>query len=288
MQYDINVDDARIGYRTDGDGSFSRVLFVEKSRELNPRVAAFSSYSPAYMSSNEQLQSIMQMLKPAGKTALAIAGSGDAPLFLGAYGARHIDTFDISYNARVVMDIKTYMLKNNFCFYDYVHILRDIQTAPDVLNCASRDVVVRAVTCETLKYLRGMRGCRIFMHTSNGEIACFPDSTEFSAMKQNVRGRYNFIWSDLFDLSGRITDKKYDIIYLSNVLQYVNAVSDVVAVLNDMRPHLNAGGVIVVDSLLQPLAVARHTKYKSVGNDISNWADLIYDKSAMTMFLKTR
>ena len=65
MQYDINLNDARIGYKPDGD--FSRVLFVEKSRKLNPRGAAFSSYSPAYISSNEQLQSIMQILKPAGK-----------------------------------------------------------------------------------------------------------------------------------------------------------------------------------------------------------------------------
>lgn len=288
MLYDINIDDARVGYRTDGDGSFSRVLFVEKSRKLNPRGAAFSSYSPAYVSSNEQLQSIMQILKPAGKNCLAIAGSGDAPLFLSAYGAQHVDTFDISYNARVVMDVKTYMLKNNFCFYDYVRVLRDIQTAPDVLNCLSRDVVVRAVTHDTLEYLHGMRKCRIFMHTSNGEIACFPDAREFVAMKQNVSGRYNFIWSDLFDLSGRITDKKYDIIYLSNVLQYVNATSDIVAVLNNMRTHLNANGVIVVDSLLQSLAVARHAKYKLVEQEICNWANLIYDKSAMTMFLKTR
>ena len=286
MRYDINLDDARIGYKP--DGNFSRVLFVEKSRKLNPRGAAFSSYSPAYMSSNEQLQSIMQILKPMGKNVLAVTGSGDAPLFFTAYGAQHVDTFDISYNARVVMDIKTYMLKNNFCFYDYVHVLRDIQTAPDVLNCVSGDVVMHAVTHDTLDYLRGMRGCRIFMHTSNGEIACFPDSTEFAAMKQNVRGRYNFIWSDLFDLSGRITDKKYDIIYLSNVLQYVNAASDIVAVLNNMRAHLNTDGVIVVDSLLQSLAVARHKKYKSVGDNISGWANLIYDKSAMTMFLKTR
>ncbi|MFQ6759779.1 MAG: hypothetical protein ACLRFM_00005 [Alphaproteobacteria bacterium] len=286
MRYDINLDDARIGYKP--DGNFSRVLFVKKSRKLNSRRAAFSSYSPAYMSSNEQLQSIMQILKPVGKNVLAVTASGDAPLFFTAYGAQHVDTFDISYNARVVMDIKTYMLKNNFCFYDYVHVLRDIQTAPDVLNCVSGDVVMHAVTHDTLDYLRGMRGCRIFMRTSKGEIACFPDRTEFAAMKQNVRGRYNFIWSDLFDLSGRITDKKYDIIYLSNVLQFVNATSDIVAVLNNMRAHLNTDGVIVVDSLLQSLAVARHKKYKSVGDNISGWADLIYDKSAMTMFLKTR
>lgn len=286
MQYDINLNDARIGYKPDGD--FSRVLFVEKSRKLNPRGAAFSSYSPAYVSSNEQLQSIMQILKPAGKNLLAVAGSGDAPLFFSAYGAQHIDTFDISYNARVVMDIKTYMLKNKFKFYDYVHILRDVQTASDLLDCASGNVVMRAVTDGTLDYLRGMRGCKIFMHTSNGEIACFPNATEFAAMQQNVSGRYNFIWSDLFDLSGHILNKKYDIIYLSNVLQYVNAASDVTAVLNNMRTHLNADGVIVVDSLLQSLASARHKKYKTVGDNISSWADLIYDKAAMTMFLKTR
>ena len=180
------------------------------------------------------------------------------------------------------------MLKNKFKFYDYVHILRDVQTTSDLLDCASGDVVMRAVTDGTLDYLRGMRGCKIFMHTSNGEIACFPNATEFAAMQQNVSGRYNFIWSDLFDLSGHILNKKYDIIYLSNVLQYVNAASAVTAVLNNMRMHLNTDGVIVVDSLLQSLAVARHKKYKTVGDNISSWADLIYDKAAMTMFLKTQ
>lgn len=288
--YDIDINEARKGYMPDG-GLFSHALYVSQQTELNPRGSSYSAYSPAFIASNEQVREIIEFLQPAGKTALAVAGSGDMPLFLTAYDAVHVDTFDISYNARVIMDIKTYMCQQQMYFCDYASVLRDLWGAYDVLKCKSSNIVCKAVSNDMLKYLDGMRGCKIFARSVINEFRFCPTASEFDALRQKVRERYNFIWSDLFDVCGQITDKSYDIIYLSNVFQYVYNTKDIVNVLSDLRNHLNPNGMMVVDSLLPNLkgtSVQRMKNYHEVGQIISSWAEMIYDKNAMSLFLKMK
>ena len=284
--YNIDIQQARVAYDCSPDGRYDHWCLL-RDGDKPKHVGNFSAYSPAYVSSNEQVADIIKWLNPAGKTALAIAGSGDMPIFLSAYGAAHVDTFDVSYNARVIMDVKTHMLMQGVHYWDYISTLRDLKSAPDILNCKSTETLFNAVTSQTAQYLRAMHGCKIFLHSECGEIAYLPTQAEYAAMRQNVRTWYDFIWTDLFSLSGQISGQKYDIIYLSNVLQYVMVEKDILDVLNGLRDNLNPGGIIVVDALLSMYSSVRRKRYESVSEKIS-WAEMIYHQPARTMFLKAR
>jgi len=288
QEYNVNIDYARLGYDTESNGLFNMGRLAAYGAELNPKFSSFAKYSPAYISTNENLPEIIKCLEPKGKTALAIAGSGDMPLYLTAFGAKHVDTFDISFNAQIVMDVKTYMLKNKMYLCDYASVLRELKTKPDITKSKSWDVISRALTADAQKYLYAMRGCMLFTRSPNDMAVYIPDAPDFHAMQESVHGRYNFIWSDLFDLSGIIQGQKYDIIYLSNVLQYVSQEQDIINVLNELRPNLNNGGTIVIDSLLQNGAVSRKKKYENVGAKIAGWGEMIYMPVARTMFLRLK
>ena len=81
------------------------------------RKGVFSQYSRAYVITNEDLRYSLQFMPKETNRALTVAASGDHPLFCSLYGAKYVDTFDISYNAKCVMDIKVAALRNNFDFY---------------------------------------------------------------------------------------------------------------------------------------------------------------------------
>jgi hypothetical protein len=300
--YNVNINDAKIGYKP--DGNFSVAEYITHADKLNDRSGnAFSRYSPAYVFCNERINDIINVLRPDGKNVLAVAGSGDMPLFLTAYGAKHVDTFDISYNARVIMDIKTHMLHNKVKFMDYVAVLTNLEKSVDVTKCESWNIVKPVLNSDISEYLYAMRGCKIFMRGDTGKGIILPNSPEFISMCENVPERYNFIWSDLFDVCGQISGQKYDIIYLSNVFQYVANPNHIVGALNDFHKHLNPGGIMVIDSLL-PKAVKtesaskstqmeyayyqRLKNYEYVGKKIADWGKMFHDHNAMTMFIKTK
>lgn len=72
---------------------------------------------------------------------------------------------------------------------------------------------------------------------------------EYAKIKKSVPNDYKFIWTDLYSLPKHIGRKKYDIIYLSNIVQYESDNNQVSKITDKMQSHLNPNGVIVLDSL---------------------------------------
>ena len=91
----ININEARSKYN------------LQSGQYLGESQDKFATYSHAYVTSNENLPMIMSEMRPCNKTVLTVAGSGDQPMFFMLYGASLVDTFDLSYCAKVMMDIKT-------------------------------------------------------------------------------------------------------------------------------------------------------------------------------------
>ena len=71
---------------------------------INP--AFFSQFSLAYIATNENIRYEIGLTETNKKSILTIAGSGDQPIFYSLNGAKDIDTFDISFCSKVIMDIK--------------------------------------------------------------------------------------------------------------------------------------------------------------------------------------
>ena len=85
----------------------------------------FNTYSQAYAVTNENLRKTMRLIPKNAKSALVTAASGDHPLFCSLYGIQNVDTFDISYNAKCIMDIKVAALKI-LGYHSYIGLIDDL------------------------------------------------------------------------------------------------------------------------------------------------------------------
>ena len=140
-----------------------------------------------------------------------------------------------------------------------------------------------------------MRGCKLFSQTTVISMYNFcPDAIEFDDLQRKVNGSYNFIWSDLFDVCEQIKGNSYDIIYLSNVFQYIGNVKDIISVVNNLRGVLNPNGMMVLDSLMPGTTMGAWTdtvrwkKYTILRQIVSSWAELIHDSKSRALFLKAK
>lgn len=205
------------------------------------RQVCFAKYSPAYVTTNDDIRMVFDNFNPAGKSVLANTGSGDVPMFYLAYGARDVDSFDISYCAKVIMKMKTAAIKT-MSLPEYVSFLHSIYKAK---NFDAYSDIVNAMPLESSNFVKNMNGRAIFSAGQGVEEKCLPNNVEYNNIKKHVNSSVPFIWSDLKDLHLHLK-KQYDEIYLSNIFQYDTNRDNKVDILNNLRPFLVNGGNIIV------------------------------------------
>lgn len=209
--------------------------------------SGFSPYSAAYIVTNEDLRYALEHMPKDTKNALVVAASGDHPLFTALYGAQYIDTFDISFNAKLIMDIKTYALQllNR---RQYCKLLIDIQESKDVSTVKHMQPIIEKLTTAEQKYLYQMRGNMLF--AKNGYVCplSLPYNQEFKKMKKTITEPFNFIWSDIRTLHKKLT-KRYDFMHLSNILDYQD-MNSCVYILHTLTKYTKPGSIICFENVV--------------------------------------
>ncbi len=204
----------------------------------------FGQYSPAYPTTNEDWRFAMSELNPAGKSVLTVTASGDQPIAFAISGATKIDTFDTSYFARVIMDLKTSAIQtlDHGQYGQFVSELRDTKSVRDIRGY---DKIATVCPKQTIVVARQMAGCKIFNAGTGTCSEYMPTDQEYNIAKQKITGPMNFIWSDLQNLC-RELNQEYDIIYLSNIFEYFTSKKKISSVLHSLYPFIKNGGEIML------------------------------------------
>ena len=226
----LNLNQARLSYDEKGDF----------------RNSGFAEYSPAYIINNEYVYDVLQYMKPTENTrVLTVTGSGDQPLLYGAMGAKTIDTFDISYCAKVMYDIKNAAIRSKMSYVDLTELLSCLQVMPkrasDVLD---EFKLSNKIPSDTMRFIRAMYGCKIFRRTGNIYSGCLPSADVYKDMITHVNDA-RFIWSDLQDLQQHL-NTQYDQIYLSNILSYNTRYGYVTALMKNLKPFIAPHGKVML------------------------------------------
>lgn len=236
--------------------------YFKENSVINGR---FSQYSAAYSITNENLRMSLSDTMPKNtQNALVVAGSGDHPIFTNLYGGKNIDTFDISCNAKCIMDIKTNAIQL-LSYKDYRDLVFDLYFSTDVTKLDGMDKIMSKMPKEEQEYIYNMRNHAIF----GRGIAPFlyeqylPTEAEYDQLRQNIKKPFNFIWSDITSLHLKL-DKKYDFMHLSNILDYYTDDEDRAYVLILLMNHLNPNGVICFETFrFVPRHLRNYRKPKS-------------------------
>lgn len=204
----------------------------------------FGQYSPAYPTTNEDWRFAMTELNPAGKSVLTVTSSGDQPIAFAISGARDIDTFDTTYFARVIMDMKTSAIQtmNHEQYGNFVNKLRNTKSVRDIPEYKK---IVDVCPKSSVLAARQMTGCKIFNAGTGVRPEYTPNESEYAVAQKIITQPINFIWSDITELHMQL-NKEYDIIYLSNIFEYFHHRQKIMNVLNNLRPFVKNGGEIML------------------------------------------
>ena len=225
---------------------FHMIPDIKQAKELFTPIG-FSPYSSTYIVTNEDLRDSLQYMPKNTDTALTVAASGDHPLFATLYGAKHVDTFDITFNAKLIMDIKTNAL-SLLKYKEYCQLLEDLHNCNDITSVKNTAPIIKNLNQFEQRYIIAMHGNALFNKENYIDPLSLPMKKEFTKLQKIIKEPFNFIWSDIQILHEKLT-KNYDFMHLSNVLDYIN-VSDSAKILYTLTQHVNPGGIVCFEAIV--------------------------------------
>lgn len=212
--------------------------------------SGFNQYSVAYVATNEDLKKSMQFMPKNCNRVLSVAASGDHPLFCSTRGAKYVDTFDVSYNAKCIMDIKIAALK---ClkYSDYLKLLKDLWMCDDIGLVPAMYKIAEHIPAIEWEYICSMSGFYLFGRgiVRSRKDLLFPNAQEYKKLQKTIDEPYNFIMCDVNNLEKYLTTP-YDFIHLSNIPDYTYSMLRKLEIIDSLSKFVNVGGRIVVQHLV--------------------------------------
>lgn len=234
-------------------------------------------YSHAYTVSNENLRYTTGLTRSMGRRVLTVAGSGEQPLFYTINGATQIDTFDISYCARAIMDIKTQAIRSGMPYEQYKKLLKDLHFAPSASKVSGVSEILPKIPAHSAQFVRGMDGYRIFGNGLNPEYYASEmiSETEYKTLQKALRGAFKFIWSDVATLHTQ-SNGEYDVINLSNIFEWSPDL--IQPTLTNLRNYVRTGGYILVQTGCGMAIGKNMDKFIDAQDALKDWAKIGINK----------
>ncbi len=234
-------------------------------------------YSHAYTVSNENLRYTTGLTRSMGRRVLTVAGSGEQPLFYTINGATQIDTFDISYCARAIMDIKTQAIRSGMPYEQYKKLLKDLHFAPSASKVSEVSEILPKIPAHSAQFVRGMDGYRIFGNGLNPEYYASEmiSETEYKTLQKALRGAFKFIWSDVATLHTQLNGE-YDVINLSNIFEWSPDL--IQPTLTNLRNYVRTGGYILVQTGCGMAIGKNMDKFIDAQDALKDWAKIGINK----------
>lgn len=236
------------------------------NRRLQPRHCMYRTVDRVYVFSNENISDYLDQLGDMrGKRVLSVCASGDHAFECYARGASRVDTFDINYVQKNMMELKLHMIRNlpYEAFVEYFFGFSD-RFSPKIIAplwnefSESLKIFYSQIACSDVKYgMSPMVSAAIVGPGRNvGKISYIQDPSVYDKLAQVLPEKINFKHIDLESLAATTT-AKYDIVLMSNIFDYMYGH------LHNNEWALNK----LYDSVLSPLAK----------NNLNNDGTIVFD-----------
>lgn len=253
---------------------------------MSQTIDIFGAFAPAYTISNENQRWATNAVSNVQR-ALTVAGSGDQAIFYRINGAKHIDTFDITNNARVIQDIKFVAIKN-LTQQEYYNLIIDLFYSADIKQIPAMRDILPLLPDETMKIINTNGNSNLFGAGLDARHypENIPSPTEYQKLKSQLQKPFNFVQCDLCDLNAKISGR-YDLINISNIFDYCYDGQTQAKILYKLSSNLHIGGYIVYLPQVQRF---NYEKLRIATDKIElKYAKTIeHNRSTMILFQRTR
>ncbi len=209
------------------------LLNMNSNKDKITSFTSFGNFDPSYLWTNEDMKLYpKENLK--GKNILTITSSGDHALNVILNGGCVIDSFDVNLFSKYVSALKIAMIKK-YGYYDFFKRMDWIENI-ESLNFNSKENIIDSVkeylsydeylfwsTFEHLRINNKVRFNDVINVYGNLKKNAYTDAFSYNKLKRNLKNaKITYYDSDIMDIEKNV-NKKYDRVFLSNVLEYVLA-----------------------------------------------------------------
>lgn len=233
----------------------------------------YNQYSRTYYNTNENLRGYIRSLS--GKKVLTVSSSGDQLLNILGCGSIEVDTFDINRYSPLIQNLKLYSIK-------YLDIISSI----NFLDRLNKDMYLQFnefipntekqfFDCLFQYEIKDIYE-KLFYYSldNNKSNNNYFKLKTLNYIKRNIdRVKHNHYNCDIYDLYNYL-DKKYDVIYLSNISHYARDIDKFLNYINYLRQYLNDGGKIYYGYLYEKYIYEPMTAIKNINSNF----DVRFDK----------
>ena len=257
---------------------------------------AFCKYSSVYPYSNEKLNVLFKNLDLNDKDVLTVAGSGDHAFYSYNNGSNNVDLFDINILAKYYYYLRTWIIKyyNSFYFDDisnfkhYIDFSKYFNNLFCLVNPTSEDEKKAHEYWKLLYEKCSIKwknnGLGFFLRnklfrSDTERINSISDlSVTKDKLANNNSGFYNC------DITGNQIgiDKVYDVIFLSNIFEYVDD-EESIRLKNNICRLLKDDGYIVLSNVKGNLSQIN----ESLLSDVFSFEKLPYVRNMNGYFINS-
>lgn len=205
------------------------------------------NYNSIYFHSNEHLKIIFNQIDVKGKECLSVLGSGDQTFYMYDRGAKSVDLFDINKLTIYYFYLRRWTIKYLDKFYP--DSLIDKKYILNLLNFVNpKDINEENAYQYWLKYAHYFEYFKeklleeLFIGGNNLKRNNIEDLTRIKSYLDT--SDINFYNVDLSD-ENIIINKKYDIIFVSNIIDYMHSMYRISVYRNNLYDLLKDDGKII-------------------------------------------
>lgn len=181
---------------------------------------------PAFLFSNENVAGYISQFDMKGKTVLTVGASGDHLFECYAHGAKHVDTFDINYRQKPIMELKNLMIQH-VPYEDFLEFFFDDANFfnPQIIEPIIPMFSMSLRMFMDLYYSMGSAGRKLFVYNGKSNFLAQYDNKYYSnqfkydALGIELPKKISFTHTDITGISAHFT-RKYDYIFLSNIFDF--------------------------------------------------------------------
>ena len=204
------------------------------------------NHNRIYFSSNEKLDSVFSGIDFTNKDVLSVLASGDQMFHFYDRGAKNVDTFDINVLTKYYYYLRKWVIEYKNRFYPKRKINKNY--IKGIVSCVKAKTEEEKDALIFWNYLLESSYDISNLFVFDRDLK----KNRLSKLKhlRKIVGEKNIVFHNI-DLSSQIDiDKKYDIIYKSNISDYVNGSEKVLSVFRDnLYNLLNDDGIIISSNL---------------------------------------
>ena len=214
-----------------------------------------------YAATNEDLDNLFKKINVKDKDVFTVLASSDHALSCYASGAKSIDTFDIIYISLWYAYLRKWLIVYQNKFYPSYHFFKDGDRELYELICSitpsNEDEADAQIFWKEYMELHNYRSDYCLF---NSNVCDQP--TPFTGKIDLIKHFYDkpISFKNLNIFKPVYTNKKYDLIFLSNILEHVHFDEDLVNVRNNIENLLKVGGEAICSSKIYDIDSPYHEK----------------------------